>query len=258
MTPMKRNLANFNLTSAMESLYTTGQYFVRVQPERAQDPTTDYWGESTDPDGIQRNRLNEKTQYLENLKTELHFISCLTPGRLLDIGCGPGWLLSCVDSRWSKHGVEPSAQASTEASSHGIIYRGAFETVDYDDSFFDLVIAYHVIEHMKDPVAAVRKIRDLLKPGGIMIVGTPDFDSGCARRFGNNYRLLNDPTHISLFSNDSMHRCLRDSRFQILKVDYPFFSTMWFNRTNLLRCFDTSRISPPAYGNFMTFYCRKP
>ena len=258
MTTMKRNLANFDLTSAMESLYTTGQYFVRLQPESLKDMAPDYWSESADPDGIQRNRLNEKDQYLENLKSELHFISCLTPGTLLDIGCGPGWLLSSADSRWSKYGVEPSAQASTEASRHGDIYRGFFETVDYNNNFFDLVIAYHVIEHMQDPVSAFKKIRDLLKPGGTMIVGTPDFDSGCARRFGNNYRLLNDPTHISLFSNDSMHRCLRDGGFQILKVDYPFFSTTWFNRTNLLRCFDTSRTSPPAYGNFMTFYCRKP
>ena len=90
---------------------------------------------------------------------------------------------------------------------------------------------------------------------GIILLGTPDFDSGCARLFGNNYRLLNDPTHISLFSNDSMHRFLRDHGFTIDYVEYPFFNTRHFTEDNLKALFNTSKVSPPFYGNFMTFYC---
>ena len=73
---------------------------------------------------------------------------------------------------------------------------------------------------------------------------------------GNNYRLLNDPTHISLFSNDSMHRFLRDHGFKIDQVEYPFFNTRYFTKNNLNDLFNTSRVSPPFYGNFMTFYCQ--
>ena len=96
----------------------------------------------------------------------------------------------------------------------------------------------------------------ILKKGGIILLGTPDFDSGCARLFGNNYRLLNDPTHISLFSNDSMHRFLRDHGFTIDYVEYPFFNTRHFTEDNLKALFNTSKVSPPFYGNFMTFYCQ--
>ena len=67
--------------------------------------------------------------------------------------------------------------------------------------------------------------------------------------------MLHDPTHISLFSNDSMHRCLRDVGFRIDRVDYPYFETHWFNRSDLLRMLDAEGVSPPFYGNFMTFYC---
>ena len=88
-------------------------------------------------------------------------------------------------------------------------------------------------------------------------MATPDFDSGCARQFGPNYRLLHDPTHISLFSNDSMHRFLRDHGFKIFRADYPFFETRYFTKENLIRLFDTGEVSPPFYGNFMTFYCQK-
>ncbi len=51
-----------------------------------------------------------------------------------------------------------------------------------------------------------------------------------------------------------MHRCLRDNGFHIDQVEYPYFETQWFNKENLLRMLDTDGISPPFYGNFMTFY----
>jgi hypothetical protein len=55
-----------------------------------------------------------------------------------------------------------------------------------------------------------------------------------------------------------MHRFLRDHGFIIDRVEYPYFETRYFTQENLMRLFDTDRISPPFYGNFMTFYCRKP
>jgi hypothetical protein len=55
-----------------------------------------------------------------------------------------------------------------------------------------------------------------------------------------------------------MHRFLRHNGFLIERVDYPFFETRHFTEENLLRMLDTGTVSPPFYGNFMTFYCRKP
>jgi hypothetical protein len=101
-------------------------------------------------------------------------------------------------------------------------------------------------------------VRRIIKRGGILLLATPDFDSGCARRFGENYRMLHDQSHISLFTNDSMHRFLRDHGFVIDRVEYPFFETRYFTPENLMRLFDTSKMSPPFYGNWMTFYCHKP
>lgn len=257
MTNKDGDLASFDLATAMKQLYTNGDYFVKLPPRSSHDLDRDYWSESQDPDGIQRNRLDEKRKYLNNLGHEIAFIDSLEPGKVLDIGCGPGWLLSTIDDAWSKHGVEPSTQASAHASRHGEIFVGPFEKTTHPANFFDLIIAYHVIEHLEDPLSALKKIRDTLKPGGSLLLGTPDFDSGCARRFGSDYRLLHDPTHISLFSNDSMHRFLRENGFRITSVDYPFFETTWFTRSNLLRILRKEQTSPPFYGNFMTFYCSK-
>ena len=177
---------------------------------------------------------------------------------MLDVGCGLGWLLSAVDDAWEKHGLEVSAFAAAKARHHSQIFVGPLLEAPYRANQFDLLVMHHVIEHMADPVTNLEFGCRILKPGGHLILSTPDFDSGCARRFGANYRLLHDRTHISLFSNDSMHRFLRDHGFQILRVDYPFFETRHFTEESLLRLFDPKKISPPFYGNFMTFYCLTP
>lgn len=234
------------------------KYFTNRKPPKAIDYEESYWGTIVDPDGNVRDRLKEREKHLEDIKQELNFLNSLTPGRILDIGCGLGYLLSGLKDGWEKYGVEVSRFAAKHASKWGKIYVGELAQAKHSDDFFNIVVMHHVIEHMEDPISAIIEVHRVLKPGGILLLGTPDFDSGCARRFGKNYRLLHDPTHTSLFTNDSMHCFLRDHRFIIDRVEYPFFDTPYFTPENLMRLFDVSKISPPFYGNFMTFYCHKP
>ncbi|MFV0371500.1 MAG: class I SAM-dependent methyltransferase [Azonexus sp.] len=231
-------------------------YFVRRELPTGASYEEAYWGVITDPDGKVRDRRLERERYLADMQAELSFINALPAGRMLDVGCGLGFLLSGVATGWERHGVEVSAFAAGHAVHHGRIFQGKLEDAAYPAEHFDLVVLYHVIEHVDDPLALLKEIRRILKPGGWLILGTPDFDSGAARRFGANYRLLHDITHVSLFNNESMHRFLRDQGFCIERVEYPYFETRYFNEDSLLALFDTSRISPPFYGNFMTFYCR--
>jgi hypothetical protein len=114
-----------------------------------------------------------------------------------------------------------------------------------------------VIEHVKHPLDYVAAIYRTLKVGGIFIVGTPDFDSGCARRFKDNYRMLHDKGHISLFTSASLIKMLEDHRFRVIHVEYPYFDTIWFTQENLLRMEDASKMSPPFYGNHVTVFAEK-
>lgn len=216
------------------------------------------WKAAVDPDGKSRDRTQERSQHLEDLSHELDFVNALTPGRILDIGCGLGFFLSGVENTWEKHGIEMSQFAVSAAGKWGRVVMGPVEDAGFSSEHFDAVIMHHVIEHIEDPQRTITEVRRLLAPGGCLILGTPDFDGACARRFGPRYRLLHDPTHISLFSNESMHRFLRDHGFLIENVDYPFFDTRHFTEENLLRLLDEEGVSPPFYGSFMTFYCRKP
>jgi len=238
------------------TLFPNEYYFSRKITDKA-DYEENYWKEITDPDGKKRNRLLEREQCLEDLRDVLSFINAMKPGKILDIGCGLGYLLSGVSDKWSKWGVEVSSFAAKYAENWGEIFVGKLKDANYKQEYFDLIVLNHVIEHVDNPENIIGQIYKILKDSGSLILGTPDFDSACARRFGNNYRLLHDKTHVSLFSNESMHRFLRDHNFHIDNVEYPYFDTKYFTKDNLLRIFDINNISPPFYGNFMTFYCHK-
>jgi len=233
------------------------EYFKKQNPDKPIDYEESYWGVTGDPDGKERNRLEEGKQYLCDIKQEIFYLNNLTPGRIIDVGCGLGFLLSALDSKWEKHGAEVSSLAAENAQKWGKIFVGKLNDAKYSDDYFDVVVLYHVIEHLDDPFEMIKEIYRILKTGGKLILGTPDFDCACARLFKENFRLLHDKTHISLFTNDSMHRFLQDHKFVIDRVEYPFFQTRHFTPENLMRLFDTSKISPPFYGNFMSFYTHK-
>lgn len=245
-----------NLPEHMRSLYETGDYYVSLPaPPADKDFEEGYWCEVVDPDGKKRNRPEEREQFLADLDYVLEYLKTVKPGRILDVGCGLGWLLSALPETWEKHGLEVSRVAAEFAGKFGKIFHGPLNSSPYEDNLFDVIFMHQVIEHVAKPEDDIKVLRRILKPGGILILGTPDFDSGCARLFRENYRLLHDQTHIRLFSNDSMHRFLRDLGFRIIRTEYPFFESRFFTQENLMRLFDTSQISPPFYGNFMTFFC---
>jgi SAM-dependent methyltransferase len=233
-------------------------YFTRREAASPSEFEEGYWGVVRDPDGKERDLAQERGKKVEDLKAEIAFINAMPAGRILDVGCGLGHLLSGVDPEWERHGVEISEYAAERAATYGTITQGDLRSACYPDAHFDVVTLYHVLEHMEDPVAELREIRRVLKPGGWFVCGTPNFDSACARRFGDRFRMLHDKTHISLFSAESLRRVLEDHGFSVEWEDYPFFDTRYFNRESLERLFDSNQMSPPFYGSIMTFYAHLP
>tara|TARA_B110000444_G_scaffold188601_1_gene177939 strand:- start:8 stop:790 length:783 start_codon:yes stop_codon:yes gene_type:complete len=251
---LKDDVDTMNLQLLMQNLYDSEDYFISIN--RGEVDSSNYWHIVKDPDGIIRDRISEEDIYINDVGYIVNYINSLSKeGRILDIGCGFGWLLKSLNNTLDKYGLEPDSNASKIAGKYCSIKNMIFKEDIYPEDHFDIINMHHVIEHIDDPLKTMLEIKRILKPDGKLIIATPDFDSGAARLFGTKYRLLHDKTHISLFSNESMHRMLRDFNFKIYKSEYPFFNTRFFSLSNLTSLFDTKKISPPFYGNFMTFFC---
>ena len=237
-----------------------GRYFKKIKPNFV--IYDDYFLPKEDPDGIQRNFLEESPARIDLCKNEIKYINGLIKNgitkKIIDIGCGNGLISSKFDERYVKYGLEVSKLAAAIASKYiPNINNNTLESDSYPEEFFDVVFSYHVLEHIEDPVSFIENVCLMMKTHGKLVLGTPNFDSAMARRFGENFRMLHDKTHISLFSDFSLKDLLEDSGFQVDKIDYPFFETEYFTKENMDRIFDTSKVSPPFYGNFMTIYATK-
>jgi 2-polyprenyl-3-methyl-5-hydroxy-6-metoxy-1,4-benzoquinol methylase len=235
----------------VQELVQSNKYYLSIKRSSSKN----YWNAKKDPDGKIRDRIDnfnkERRIFLDNNKSLLKIIKSIKYKKLCDVGCGPGFLLSGIKNK-KLFGIENDQSAINTASQYAKIYK-----IDLNKKFkikdkFDIVVCYHVIEHIKNPVIFLNNLKKILKKNGYLIIGTPDFDSAMARRYKNRYRLLHDKTHISLFSLDSISRLLRDSSFKIKLIDFPYFETKYFNKKNLFRLFSTKKVSPPFYGSFMT------
>jgi len=126
--------------------------------------------------------------------------------RVLDIGCGFGQTLGYHRLRGSEaHGVEADDNARRVAERHGLNIRiGLFRAEDYQRNHFDVVTLDQVIEHMSGPVETWRGIRQVLRPGGSVILSTPNPEGWGARLFGRYWINWHVPYHLHQFSRRSM------------------------------------------------------
>ena len=93
---------------------------------------------------------------------------------LLEVGCGPGYFLNMVRESVSKiYGVEYNEPAKVQARAKGFKVFSHFSEVDHVGGF-DAVFCFHVLEHVKDPVAFMRDLFSWVKPGGTVGISVPN------------------------------------------------------------------------------------
>ncbi len=95
--------------------------------------------------------------------------------RILDVGCGTGTMLSYLAAYGKAQGVDIDEEAIGYCRERGLtdVRLGAAETLPFEDGSFDLVTALDVVEHLDEDVAALREIRRVLRPGGMLLLTVP-------------------------------------------------------------------------------------
>jgi 2-polyprenyl-3-methyl-5-hydroxy-6-metoxy-1,4-benzoquinol methylase len=150
--------------------------------------------------------------------------------RVLDIGCGFGESLGYHRSRGCEaHGVEADANILRVAERHGLNVRhGLFDPRHYEPASFDAVTLDQVIEHVADPVPVLRGIREVLKPGGLLVLSTPNAGGWGARVFGRHWIHWHAPYHLQFFSRTSMARAAADAGL-VIEQRRTITNTRWLD-----------------------------
>lgn len=127
-------------------------------------------------------------------------------GKVLDIGCGNGeYLLRLQSIGWQCQGVEFNPKAVEICRAHGLdVHQGDLEEAHLDDESFDLVTAHHLIEHVPDPHRLMEEIARITKPGGTVLIRTPNSASLGRGWFGAYWFANEVPRHLMLYSEHNL------------------------------------------------------
>ena len=149
--------------------------------------------------------------------------------RLLDIGCGEGgFLLLAKTCGWDVQGIDPDPVAVSVAQSKGLNVSVADEGYFANQTeIFDVITLSHVIEHVHAPKRTIERCFNLLKPGGFLWIETPNINGFGHQDFDRNWRGLETPRHLTIFSRDSLHRLLTTTGFHNVRDLKRQSPTLW-------------------------------
>lgn len=136
-------------------------------------------------------------------------------GRLLEIGCSTGEFLLAAADRFDVRGVEADPASARVALARGLDCRcGSLVDAGLDSGSIDVAVLYHVIEHLRDPRQELRELRRILRPGGHLVIETPDVENIWFRLLGARWRQI-IPDHLFFFAPATLTRLLVEEGFSV-------------------------------------------
>ena len=160
--------------------------------------------------------------------------------RVLDVGCATGYLAEALSARGcTVSGVEFDAEAAEQARPHlERLVVGDIETMDLSEVFgedrFDVIVFGDVLEHLRDPLSALRRAKALLTERGSVVASIPNIAHGSVRlalvagRFDYQELGLLDSTHVRFFTRSSIEDLFREAGMvpiNVRRTTAGFFDT---------------------------------
>ena len=150
-------------------------------------------------------------------------------GEIVDIGCGGGGLIRDLSGRgFRMTGVERDAR-SLSALNMNVLEGSAERLPALPPGSFDGVVFSHVIEHLVDPLAALRDAARLLKPGGKMFCEVPNNESRIAHQSRLSWEHLDIPRHINFFGEASLRRLVVKAGLSVCRAYHSGYCRYFSN-----------------------------
>lgn len=140
-------------------------------------------------------------------------------GRLLEIGANVGgFLFVARDLGWEGVGIEPVAACAAWArETHGLDVReGTLEEVSLEGELFDVIYANAVFEHLVSPRAVLEAAVERLRPGGVVLIDTVNWDSYTRDFIGAEWKLIDPWMHYCLYTPNTLRKLCEDRGLQVI------------------------------------------
>ena len=169
------------------------------------------------------------TRLLQRGKTRSRRLPPIAPGRMLEIGCASGdFLAEAAAQGWQVEGLEFSATAAERAQRRGFhVLAGSLESADLPRNHYDLAVGWMVLEHLHDPVAALRILHDAVRPDGWIALSVPNFRCIGQRIFGENWHALQVPAHMSHFTPRTARAVLAAGGWEVTWLGHQRNLSSW-------------------------------
>lgn len=134
------------------------------------------------------------------------YLDDLKPGRVLDVGCGDGRRMITMKSKgWLVDGQDIDSHAAAFFMGPDFkVYLGELDAIHLPENSYDAVVMNHVIEHLPDPFSMLLECRRILKDGGRLVIVTPNSKCLTHHFFKKNWRGLEPPRHLHIFSSGAL------------------------------------------------------
>lgn len=173
---------------------------------------------------------NYFAQCTQNLRDEyfalVEHYARTRPGTYCDVGCGPGGVVKVAQQKgWDATGVEVSSWAVDEARKFGLtIHHGTLLDARFPSNHFDAVSMFDVLEHLTAPREYVQEIYRILKPGGVLVIETPNVDGFFARCvYREEADLVKPHAHVCLYGPRSVKHLLAPVGFAAIRImTFPY------------------------------------
>lgn len=228
---------------------------------------------------IGRRRINNdlkmsqrRLQYLEDASFIERFVD---KGKLLDIGCNGGFFLETLSKDFQKNGIEIDPESvkfakNTYKEFGDNVVCAPLDSAPYSDSTFDVISMRGTIEHMIDPLSAIKKVSELLKHDGYFcITATPNGMCLAADIYRNQWTLFHPVQHIWHFSPKSLSIICQRFGLKLIAQEFPYMGTPYEDvNQNVQDVTDAIRlkldnanydlpVSPPFFESMMSLIFKK-